>query len=152
MPKTIDTSDANEDSYSSVVDSDVNDTAESSPTVADGLNIESSLTVADESNNSSLFESIAKSKMKVLAKKCETCDKLKAKFKNHTHTSFSNPFAKSFVATGLANCPMLLNASVSTFISCVINALLLEISLNIDQSKVATNYPSRTTLSNIAMD
>ena len=56
MPQTIDISDADEGSYSSAADSDVDDAADSSPTVADG------------SNNSSLFESASKLKMKTLEK------------------------------------------------------------------------------------
>ena len=65
---------------------------------------------------------------------------------------FTNSLYKSFIVTSLANYPVLLNASVSTFISCVVNASLEEIGFNADHSKVTANYPSRTTLSYVAMD
>ena len=90
--------------------------------------------------------------MKALAKKCETSDKLKTKFKNHVCTFFSNSLAKSFVTPGLANYFALTNASASTFVSCAMSALLVEIVMNIDPTKVAANYPSRTILSNVVMD
>ena len=108
MPKAINISDSDVDSFSSSIDSDID------------YSTKTSLTAIDRSNNSNLFKSTLKSKIRLL-EKYKTCSRLNVNFKNHTHVSFTNLMAKSFLATSLANCSALLNAFVLTFISCKVN-------------------------------
>ena len=133
-------SDNDSQSVSSTDSSDCNSSSES------GNNSSS------ESNESSLYASVSKSKYKRLENKSKIADKLMHQFKNHTRTAFDSPLARSFIATGLANCPTLSSSSASCLFSCIVNALLIEVGVNVDPSKVAGNCPSRSTLNNISSE
>ena len=73
-------------------------------------------------------------------------------FKNHTHTAFNSPLVRSFIATDLSNYPALSSSSTSYLFSYIVNTLLTEVGINADSLKVAANYPSQSTLTNISSE
>ena len=70
------------------------------------------------------------------------------KFKNYTHTAFSSPLVRLFIAIGLSNYSVLSSSSTLYLFSCS-NTLLIEVGINVNWSKVAAKCPSRSTLNNI---
>ena len=89
----------------------------------------STLDVEDDSNeassnanpSSSLCITVSKSKIGIMEKKCEACDKTQRFFKKRSkQTSFRSPVARSLIATGLSSCPALSNTSATTLFCCAI--------------------------------
>ena len=58
---------------------------------------------------------------------------------------FTKPQSRSFIVIGISHAPALSNNSSSTLFTCFINALLVQIVIDIPSSNAATEYPTKTT-------
>ena len=68
---------------------------------------------------------ISKSRLKKLEKKAQVYDNIKAIFKNNKCTPYTNPLARSSIATALSNAPALSYSLAVTFFSYSINTLVI---------------------------
>ena len=80
------------------------------------------------------------------AEKSKTVDQMRSKFKNYTCTAHANIDFLDFIAAGLYYGPAFYSNSSTILFFWIINALLIEIGVNIDPSNVATSWPGEHTL------
>jgi hypothetical protein len=125
--------------------------SEESTVIVDSESDSDSNSVASN-QNSYLYESVSKTKMSNYIQKARIVDRMRSKFKNCTRTAYTKPESRAFIATGLSHCPALSSNSAAVLFSCVINAFLTEIGVNIDPEKVAASCPGKDTLCSMLDD